>query len=142
MNTFEQNTGYMEFNIDGNIYTHDAIAYASNLSFKRVDMPQIGVYELLKNDMYKHLIRAYNVGIVHTILPISLLKPTQTDIDYDRILLYFVTEDPVLKQAIEEHEAIIQNETLTQERVEPGEGAFYTETKIDGSDLAIALRKA
>jgi isoleucyl-tRNA synthetase len=87
--------------------------------------------ELQREGMMREVVRAVQ----------NARKQAGLNVD-DRILLYFVTEDPVLKQAIEEHEAIIQNETLTQERVEPGEGAFYTETKIDGSDLAIALRKA
>ncbi len=58
----------------------------------------------------------------------------------DHIMLHFVTEVQMLKDAIVEHKETIQNETLGVLK-EPGEGAFYTETTIEGADLAIALQK-
>jgi hypothetical protein len=59
--------------------------FSLSLGLRRSEMPQIGVFELIKNNMYEKLIQTYNVGIVKTILPITLLKPTQADVDWQRI---------------------------------------------------------
>lgn len=41
--------------------------FSLSLGLRRSEMPQIGVFELIKNNMYEKLIQTYNVGIVKTI---------------------------------------------------------------------------
>lgn len=81
----ESNPFILQFEANGQHYRFDTSGYQSNLGITRSELPQIGVFELLKNDMYKKLIEAYKVGIVHTKLPVKMLKPTQVDIDYTRV---------------------------------------------------------
>jgi isoleucyl-tRNA synthetase len=62
----------------------------------------------------------------------------------DRITLYLATDDPDLREAINEHRAYICEETLTTEwATQPLEGdAYRTQVKVDGKPLTIMLRKA
>ncbi len=60
----------------------------------------------------------------------------------DRIVLRLHTDDADLRAALHEHQATIMAETLTLGMVDSIEDAYMAEAKIDGSMLAIGLKKA
>jgi isoleucyl-tRNA synthetase len=61
----------------------------------------------------------------------------------DRIGLYFYCDSPTLKEALEEHQKYIINETLTTNWAtkQLGRDAYKAEVKVDGQPLIIELRK-
>jgi len=61
----------------------------------------------------------------------------------DRIVLYFPTESPALRRAVEGHNAYISAETLAVEWANlPLDGdAHTTSVRVDGQPLTIQLRK-
>ena len=67
-------------------------------------------------------------------------KQAELSVD-DRIVLLLETEGEELKRALTDFEATIKAETLAQSFADPGEGAFTLTAEIDGTQLAIALRK-
>jgi len=60
----------------------------------------------------------------------------------DRIELVLKTTDDEIKQAIEQHNGVIADETLAIKLTDDGEKAYSVGVKIDGHDLLISLQKA
>jgi len=58
----------------------------------------------------------------------------------DHIALYLATGDTELTQAIEEHKATIEAETLAHMTGKPGDG-FETEAEVDGKQLSIVVAR-
>ncbi len=86
--------------------------------------------ELHREGMMREVVRAVQ----------NARKQAGLNVD-DRIVLQLLSDDEELTEAIGEHTEIIRSETLAQTLAEPGEGAFFAETLIDGVKLAIALKE-
>jgi isoleucyl-tRNA synthetase len=73
----------------------------------------------------------------------SARKKASLNVD-DRIELSLGTDDKLLKEAIEKHEATIGAETLAQGNLKDGlnDEAYAEEVKVEGMKLRIQLRKA
>ena len=59
----------------------------------------------------------------------------------DHISLVLTTDDADLQQAIDEHRATIQSETLADELTNSGAKAHKSTVKVEGSELVISLEK-
>lgn len=86
----------IEFTINERNITFDNIKYAeSSLNMVRENMPQINVSELTESDF--EAIKSSGISIVETTLPASILKPTQSDIDFTKVQIdiakYGIDED-------------------------------------------------
>ncbi|PID98822.1 hypothetical protein CSA80_03880 [Candidatus Saccharibacteria bacterium] len=87
--------------------------------------------ELQREGMVREAIRAIQ----------NARKQAGLNVD-DRIVLHLQTASQELQKALKEHAASLRAETLTQQLGAFVDGMFRVETKIDGSDLLIALQKA
>ncbi len=86
--------------------------------------------ELKREGMAREVIRAVQ----------NARKQAGLQVD-DRIVLCLSTADQELQAAIQEHEAVIMAETLTQERATSCEQGNNTEVAVDGAVLSVALRR-
>ena len=69
----------------------------------------------------------------------SARKQAGFEVD-DRIVLGLASDDEALREAIEEHAATIQQETLAVSLKDQVEG-FSTSVQLEGAELGISLRK-
>lgn len=128
-----------ELNVKKVVHTPVATGYgASGLVQGLVFMPFGGSSIALAKQITPELKRE---GLMREVIRQvqSARKSAGLNVD-DRIILSLETDSDELKQAIDEHGATIQTETLAEEMVEISDKE--QRVKIEGSELTIRLRKA